>query len=138
MSGKSLPWLPWFHRDFLAATQGWTLLERGAYFMLLNAQWEMGPLPSDRRRLARIIGAQVDELEGVWPVVGAKFEATQRGLANSRLEQHRDHQLEKSEKARNSARKRWGNRPALDANAYPDADANASKTHAKHDANGHA
>lgn len=133
---RGLPWLPWFHRDFLAATQGWTLLERGAYFMLLCASWEVGPLPADHRRLAAIIGAQVTELEGVWPLVGPKFEATESGLINRRLEEHRADQVEKCEKARGAALKRWGRDPTsmpFDANGHAGAPANAhataSKTH---------
>jgi uncharacterized protein YdaU (DUF1376 family) len=51
------PWLPWFHGDFIRATQGWTVFERGVYFLLLGASWEVGPLPEDPRardgRIAR-------------------------------------------------------------------------------------
>jgi uncharacterized protein YdaU (DUF1376 family) len=131
----SPPWLPWFHRDFIAATQGWTLLERGAYFMLLGAQWELGPLPSDRRRLAGIIGSHVDELETVWAVIAQKFKATDRGLVNERLEEHRERQAARSEKARQSARLRWGAECDSHADASANAHANASRAHAKSGAN---
>ena len=125
--GNQFFWLPWHHGDFLAATQGWTLLERGAYFMLLGAQWQRGgPLPSDRRRLASIIGVQLDELESVWPVVSVKFEKTPAGLVNRRLEQHRADQIAKSGKARESARIRWKGKSKTDANASANAHANAS------------
>jgi hypothetical protein len=60
------PWMPWYHGDFLRATQGWNFAERGIYFLLLGASWEMGPLPDDRRRLAGIVGAQLDEFDPVW------------------------------------------------------------------------
>jgi len=125
MTGKSLPWLPWYHRDFLAATQGWTLLERGAYFMLLNASWEMGPLPADERRLSGIIGAQLDELQTVWPTVSQKFQATPTGLTNPRLEELRAKQLDTVEKRRDAANTRWGNLSPSDASADADADASA-------------
>lgn len=126
--GNPFFWMPWFHKDFLAATQGWTLLERGAYFMLLGAQWDIGPLPIDRRRLASIIGAQLDELESVWSIVSTKFEVTDTGLVNRRLEQHRADQLSKSDKARQAARVRWnrGNECAADANASADVHAPVS------------
>jgi uncharacterized protein YdaU (DUF1376 family) len=125
--GKEFFWLPWHHGDFLAATQGWTLLERGAYFMLLGAQWQRGgALPADRRRLAGIIGVQLDELESVWPVVSVKFEKTAAGLVNRRLEQHRAVQLSKCEKAREAALLRWKGKSTTDANASADAHANAS------------
>lgn len=128
-----MPWLPWFHRDFIAATQGWTLLERGAYFMLLCASWEMGPLPNDQRRLASIIGAQLDDLESVWPVVGSKFDETERGLVNRRLEEHRAAQAEKCEKARESARKRWNRSANGHANASANGYASASPKHMRTD-----
>jgi uncharacterized protein YdaU (DUF1376 family) len=124
--GNSLPWLPWYHRDFLAATQGWTLFERGAYFMLLGAQWEMGPLPADPRRLAAIIGAQLKEFESVWPSIRMKFAATDAGLVNLRLEDHRAVQLEKSEQASRAARTRWNRDKANGHDASASADAYAS------------
>jgi uncharacterized protein YdaU (DUF1376 family) len=97
------PWLPWFHGDFIKATQGWTVTERGVYFLLLGASWEMGPLPDDRRRLAGIVGAQLDEFDDAWKTVRPKFILTEQGLINRRLESHRDKQALRSEKARQSA-----------------------------------
>jgi uncharacterized protein YdaU (DUF1376 family) len=97
------PWLPWFHGDFLRSTQGWTILERGVYFLLLGASWEMGPLPEDHRRLAGIVGAQLDEFDEAWKTVRPKFVRTERGLINHRLEYHRGKQAIRSEKARQSA-----------------------------------
>jgi uncharacterized protein YdaU (DUF1376 family) len=134
------PWLPWFHGDFTRATLGWTLLERGAYVMLLGASWEIGPLPADKRRLASIIGVQLEELETVWPVVGPKFQVTSRGLVNPRLEVHRQTQAQRSERARQSAQVRWGGRSTTEpnatagANGHANADANASRSHSKIDA----
>jgi uncharacterized protein YdaU (DUF1376 family) len=97
------PWLPWFHGDFIRATQGWTIIERGVYFLLLGASWEMGPLPDDHRRLAGIVGAQLDEFDEAWKTVRPKFTLTDRGLVNLRLEVHRGKQAIRSEKARQSA-----------------------------------
>jgi uncharacterized protein YdaU (DUF1376 family) len=131
VSGNSLPWLAWYHRDFLAATQGWTLLERGAYFMLLNASWEMGPLPADRNRLAGIIGSDSRELARVWRTVGPKFELRDGQLINLRLEEHRAFAVDKSEKARQAAQLRWRRVvPVLadadaQANGHPDASPSA-------------
>ncbi len=52
---KGFPYVPFYLGDFLRSTAGWTLLERGAYWMLLATQWEIGPLPEDptRRRSRR-------------------------------------------------------------------------------------
>jgi uncharacterized protein YdaU (DUF1376 family) len=110
--------------------------------MLLGASWEIGPLPKDRRRLASIIGAQLDEFDEAWKVVGTKFDDTDQGLVNRRLEHHRAKQAERSEKARKSAKVRWPSKPESEpdpdagANAYADADADVSDSHPKIDANG--
>lgn len=108
------PWLPWFHGDFLKSTQGWTVTERGVYFLLLGASWEMGPLPDDRRRLAGIVGAQLDEFDEAWKTVKQKFARTGQGLVNRRLEEHRGKQAIRSEKARQSVMNRWQGKLALD------------------------
>ena len=108
--------LPWFHRDFLAATQGWTLSECGAYFLLLGAQWEMGPLPDDLAALAAIARTSPKEFKAIWRKVSRKFDATPEGLVNGRLESHRQKALELRNQHRTGAHqtnaKRWGNRTA--------------------------
>jgi hypothetical protein len=47
-------WFPFFGRDFLAATLGWSAEERGHYVTLLIAQWEQDGLPADPKRLELI------------------------------------------------------------------------------------
>lgn len=82
--------MPWFPRDALAATLGWSLAEKGLYFCLLFASWELGDLPASTDELARIAGATPDEFREVWPRVAPKFEAIASGrLINRRLESHR-------------------------------------------------
>jgi uncharacterized protein YdaU (DUF1376 family) len=135
------PWMPWFHGDFLKATQGWTVAERGIYFLLLGASWEIGPLPDDRRRLAGIVGAQLDEFDDAWKLVRPKFEITAKGLINHRLELHREKQAIRSEKARQSVMNRWNAAPAsesdtnVDANVNTNVDTDESKSYAKSDTN---
>lgn len=91
MSGKSLAMMPWFPRDFIAATRGWRLLERALYRELLDAQWELGDLPTDQEELARIAGASESEFGTAWTRVSGKFEANASGrLRNVRLEEHRE------------------------------------------------
>lgn len=85
MSGQ-LFIMPWFHRDFLAATLGWSLAETGAYFLLLGAQWETGPLPGDHTSLASICRTDVREFKKLWPKISRKFVVTDAGLVNMRLE----------------------------------------------------
>jgi uncharacterized protein YdaU (DUF1376 family) len=132
------PWLPWFHGDFIRATQGWTIVERGVYFLLLGASWEMGPLPNDHRRLAGIVGAQLDEFDEAWKTVRPKFTLTSRGLTNRRLEVHRSKQALRSEKARQSVMNRWQEKPAphTDVSTNDDTNVDTSDDTSEH-TNGH-
>jgi uncharacterized protein YdaU (DUF1376 family) len=108
-----LPYLPWFHGDFLRSTAGWSLLERAVYWMLLCAQWETGPLPDDLNRLAAVAGTDSATLAAVWPVVSKKFVRTRGGLANKRLAEHRrkvlDFRRRQSEGGKKGMRSRYGN-----------------------------
>lgn len=103
MKPESLAMLPWFHSSFLAATQGWTFEERGAYFMLLGAQWETGPLPNEMNRLAGIVGIQPSTMKLLWKTVGQKFKPTDSGLINQRLEEHRQRSIALREAKRRGA-----------------------------------
>lgn len=90
--------LPLFVGDYLAATQLFSLAEHGAYLKLLFAQWEMGPLPNDPTRLARLLGCGQEEFGHVWQTVKGKFAETEAGLVNLRLEEHRAKALDLSAK----------------------------------------
>lgn len=91
---KGLPYVPWFHGDFLRSTAGWMPMERFTYWMLLCAQHEIGVLPNDMARLATIAGIDMNTMNTVWPVVGKKFTTTRTGLLNKRMEEHRKKQLD--------------------------------------------
>jgi uncharacterized protein YdaU (DUF1376 family) len=125
MAGKSatLAMLPWFPRDYLAATRGMTLAERGAYTDLLFFQWDTGPLPNDPGRLARMLGVPVAEFEAIWPALQGKFKIGERELWNERLERERTKSAELRRKASNKATQaaiaRW--RPDAPSNAHSNA-----------------
>lgn len=108
---RSLPYVPWYHGDFLRSTVSWTFVEQAAYWKLLCAQWEIGPLPDDPNRLATIIGIDAASMANVWPHVSKKFVATAAGLVNERMEAHRQRYLEyrtkQSEGGRKGASSRW-------------------------------
>ena len=110
----SFPYVPWYHGDFLRSTVGWKLVERGAYWMLLCAQWEIGPLPDDPERLAGIVGADLETMRDLWPLIGKKFDKTPNGLVNARMEEHRAKYLryraEQSERGKKGMESRWGKR----------------------------
>lgn len=108
---KRNPYVPWYHGDFLRSTAGWTLNERGAYWMLLCAQWEIGSVPNDMVRLAAIVGINVSAFKKLWSTVGKKFKATRAGLLNARMAAHRkdfdEYQRRCQENGLKGADKRW-------------------------------
>ena len=114
-TGNSLAMMPWFARDYLAATRAMRLAERGAYCDLLFYQWEMGDLPSDAKSLARLLGAERSEFDAVWRVVRCKFVKRGNRLINLRLEEHRVKAVSKRQKhidaAKKTNEKRYGERP---------------------------
>jgi hypothetical protein len=82
--------MPWFPRDFLAATRGWRLIPRAIYRELLDVQWEQGGLPPDSGALRILIGATPAEWRSGWAQVEPKFPVDADGLRrNRRLEGHR-------------------------------------------------
>jgi uncharacterized protein YdaU (DUF1376 family) len=89
MSNRDLPMMPWFPKEFMAATATWSFAERSAYRALLDVQWEMGVLPNEPWRLAQAIGLPLPEFEPLWEMVRTKFEAVRGGIRNERLEEHR-------------------------------------------------
>jgi uncharacterized protein YdaU (DUF1376 family) len=98
------PWLPFYPRDFLTATLGWTAEERGHYAVLLCAQWEQGGLPDDPKRLELISPG----IRSAWKTVSEKFPVWADGRRrNHRLELERSKAMERSERARQSASSRW-------------------------------
>jgi len=113
-SGNSLAMMPWFARDYLAATRAMRLAERGAYCDLLFYQWEMGELPSDPTRLARLLGTDREEFQEIWPAIASKFIEKDGRLLNKRLEQHRLKAIAQRQKkidaAKTTNNKRYGER----------------------------
>jgi uncharacterized protein YdaU (DUF1376 family) len=109
---KGFPYVPWYHGDFLRSTASWTLIERAAYWMLLCAQWESGPLPNDLTRLANIAGTDMTTMTSLWLVVGKKFPKTRAGLVNKRMAVHRaeymKYRQEQSERGKKGMASRWG------------------------------
>jgi hypothetical protein len=86
---KQLPMMPWFPQSFAASTRGWTILERAIYREMLDAQWEMGRLPSNPVAIALAIGANPGEFEIGFSKCASKFVEKNGELFNERLEQHR-------------------------------------------------
>jgi uncharacterized protein YdaU (DUF1376 family) len=131
-TGNSLAMLPWFVRDYIAASRHLSLAERGAYTDLLFLSWEIGPLPSDPARLGRLVGCGAEEFAEVWPAIRGKFIETEAGLVNARLEEHRAESMQRSASARASAQARWSRYHGCERTA------DAMRTHSERSADGYA
>lgn len=119
---KGAPWFPFYPADFLGGTFAMDAAEVGAYVRLLCLQWQGGGLPNDPAKLAALSG------HAFASAVASKFSKCPDGLLrNARLEDCRKKASEKSEKATASAVKRWNEEKKEDANAYPNAHANAMR-----------
>jgi uncharacterized protein YdaU (DUF1376 family) len=88
------PAFQFYARDFIVGTLGMTPAEVGLYIRALAVSWDAGPLPTDEAVLARTLMVPLPEFRKLWRVVGAKFEATEYGFVNRRLESEREKQAE--------------------------------------------
>lgn len=117
------PFLPLFFGDFLASTAAWEGEERALYMLLLAYQWTSGPLPAEPKRLARMCQYDPKAFAKLWPTVAPKFDATDAGLVNRRLEEHRakSERISKvnEERARGAASKRWRDAPSIAPSIAP-------------------
>lgn len=108
------PAFQFYARDFIVGTLGMTPAEVGLYIRALAVSWDAGPLPADEAVLARTLMVPLPEFRKLWRVVGAKFEATEYGFVNRRLEHERSQQAafreQQKAKGQASAQARWGNR----------------------------
>jgi uncharacterized protein YdaU (DUF1376 family) len=117
-------WFPFFGRDFLTATTGWTAEERGHYITLLIVQWEQKALTDDLKRLELVSPG----ITSCWAVVSEKFPVCGAGRRrNTRLEHERSKSHERSERARQSASSRWAKDSLAEGGSHAGDD--AMRTH---------
>lgn len=125
-------YIPFFGRDFLAATAGWTAEERGHYVTALIVQWEQGSIPDSTERL-EIISPGIAR---VWALLEPKFPVCRDGRRrNPRMEIHRT-KSEALKEARAEAGKVGGE--VSQANRKQTGKQTASKHPSKTQANGEA
>lgn len=79
------PCFQFYPKEFLAGTVSMSCEEAGAYIRLLCYQWENEFLPKDAKKLQRITGAKNSVINEVLN----KFELTDKGYTNARLERSR-------------------------------------------------
>ena len=107
---NSAPWISFYGEDFYRSTNGWTLLERGAYMFLLWESWVCDGLNPDPHRIFR----SDPDLEALWPLLEPKFPIAEDGRRrNPRLEAIRSTMINMSNKkstaGRSGASNRWQN-----------------------------
>jgi uncharacterized protein YdaU (DUF1376 family) len=125
MAHKTDVWMPIYIGDYLADTSHLTTEEHGAYLLLMFHYWRKGPLPSDVRRLASIVGLSGDAWSNAWALLESFFTLGEDGLLHHK---RIDHELieasgkrqKSTERAEKAARARWGNAPS-NAQASPQA-----------------
>ena len=93
---KQLAPLPIDVLAFLEATEGFTTVEVGAYIRLLFHEWRHGTIPTDKKKLQKIIGLTGTAFFCVWEQEDAKVRKkfyetsnSSKTLQNPRLEKER-------------------------------------------------
>ncbi|MDD2869625.1 hypothetical protein [Neomegalonema sp.] len=87
-----------YPNDWLGGTIDYTILEQGAYFMLIIFQFNNGHLPLEK--IKRLLKSDFDS---VWPVINEKFKVDENGLYfNKRLEDEQNKRFKYCESRRNN------------------------------------
>ena len=106
-------WMPWYVRDFLAATEGLTAVEGWAYTRLLSHMWlEHGYLSDDPRVLAKLARVRRTNWPRVWQTLATFFEVVDGGRITQKrllfeLSEAREKRHKRRESGRTAALKRW-------------------------------
>jgi len=122
-------WYPHFPGDYARDTADLTLMEHGAYRLLLDHYYSTGgPLPGDKQRIYRLCRAfHPEEQEAVSAVLSDFFSLQVDGYHNGRADRQLIEMAEKKEKlsesGRRGARRRWKAEDGQ-ANGHPNGQAN--------------
>lgn len=108
---SALPYFKFYASDWTSGVQGLTLEERGAYITLLAYSWLHGPLPTEKTRLATLLGVSGSKFGSLWRTLSDYWTETEVGWINERLEAERAELAEKheglAEAGKKGAEKRW-------------------------------
>lgn len=118
-----------FHTgDYASATRHLSWDEDAAYRRLLDSYYvREAPIPADRRQAYRLVGAASDaQREAVDTVLEEFFELREDGWHNERCDEEIAAVRIKSDKASQSANKRWRNASGADAALPAESDGNAN------------
>lgn len=108
---RHTPYYPWFPKDFAADAHVMAMsnTQELIYRRLLDRSWELGPLPSDEKSLARLAGVYPATFRKAWsfPLADCWESRDDGSLINQRLEDERSRAVTRSEVARNNSQERW-------------------------------
>jgi len=118
----SLPYYRWFPGDYIRDTRRLTMLQHGAYRLLIDEYMVAArPLPNDLPALYRICGAvSGEEQVAVRYALEEFFVLSGPVWRHKRCDEELEHQDARSKSAKDSATRRW---------AGANADANVMRTH---------
>lgn len=97
-------WMPLFVGDYLRDTGHLSVSEHGAYLLLIMHYWTAQGLPQEDKKLARIARMTDAEWNDAKETIGEFFEP---GWVHLRVERELRGCAERSDKARDSANRRW-------------------------------
>lgn len=86
MTERPDTWMPMYWADYFADTGELSVIEHGAYLLLIGHYWRKGPLPDDDERLARIARCTPSEWRRVRPAVAGFFAVADGVWTHSRVE----------------------------------------------------
>lgn len=86
-----------YSKDWIEGTAEMMPEEKGVYIDLLAYQHQRGYLPSDTKRLARLVRMGVDEFNEIWKHISNKFERDGERTLNRKLEQVMNERADKGE-----------------------------------------
>lgn len=131
---KSLKhWYPRYSGDYRAKTAGLSLIQHGAYTLLLDEYYNTGkPLDANASVLHRICSALAqEEKEAIDFILGRFFIKTERGYTNKRADEELAKRLDISIKRKDAANLRHAKQMQTscktDANAYTSTSTSTSK-----------
>jgi uncharacterized protein YdaU (DUF1376 family) len=124
---KADTYMPVVIGDYLKDTMRLTTEQHGAFFLILLDYWTKGAPPDDDETLASIARLPLDRWQKARPVLAGFFKVEGGRWINKRAEEELAAARAKSQKATESANKRWdgSSKSEPDANGH----ANASPEH---------
>lgn len=108
--------MPLYVADYLADTRRLSTLEHGAYMLLIMEYWRNEGIPTDDKKLARIVGLTFDEWMDIREEMADLF---QDGWKHKRIDEELKRSNDRSYAAKAKADRRW----RIKADAGADADA---------------